>query len=89
MTDLEYYVSLVWPEPYSSFVMGEFEKFQSLIPCWRGREFFQNLKGCAKNVTHKNPRASVLLKGLSQEIDFKNFDKNLQNLAYLWDAACF
>jgi hypothetical protein len=30
-----------------------------------------------------------LLKGLSHEIDFKNFDKNLQNLAYLRDAAGF
>jgi hypothetical protein len=29
------------------------------------------------------------LKGLSHEIDFKNVDKNLQNLAYLWDAAGF
>jgi hypothetical protein len=29
------------------------------------------------------------LKGLSHEIDFKNFDKNLQNLAYLRDAAGF
>ncbi len=29
------------------------------------------------------------LKGLSYEIDFKNFDKNLQNLTLLWDAAGF
>jgi hypothetical protein len=29
------------------------------------------------------------LKGLSHEIDFKNFDYNLQNLAYLRDAAGF
>jgi hypothetical protein len=29
------------------------------------------------------------LKGLSHEIDFKNFDKNLQNLAKLRDAAGF
>jgi hypothetical protein len=29
------------------------------------------------------------LKGLSHEIDFKNFDKNVQNLAYLRDAAGF
>jgi hypothetical protein len=29
------------------------------------------------------------LKGLSHEIDFKNFDKNLRNLAYLRDAAGF
>jgi hypothetical protein len=29
------------------------------------------------------------LKGLSHEIDFKNFDKNLQNLSYLRDAAGF
>jgi hypothetical protein len=29
------------------------------------------------------------LKGLSHEIDFKNFDKILQNLAYLRDAAGF
>jgi hypothetical protein len=29
------------------------------------------------------------LKGLSHEIDFRNFDKNLQNLAYLRDAAGF
>ncbi len=29
------------------------------------------------------------IKGLSHEIDFKNFDKNLQNLAYLRDAAGF
>jgi hypothetical protein len=27
------------------------------------------------------------LKGLSHEIDFKSFDKNLQNLAKLRDAA--
>ncbi len=32
---------------------------------------------------------NVCLKGLSHEIDFKNFDKNLQNLAYLRDAAGF
>jgi hypothetical protein len=31
----------------------------------------------------------ALLKGLSHEIDFKNFDKILQNLAYLRDAAGF
>ncbi len=29
------------------------------------------------------------LKGLSHEIDFKSFDKNLQHLAKLRDAACF
>ncbi len=29
------------------------------------------------------------LKGLYHEIDFKNFDKNLQNLAYLRDTAGF
>ena len=29
------------------------------------------------------------LKGLSHEIDFKNFDKNLQHLAKLRDAAGF
>ncbi len=29
------------------------------------------------------------LKGLSHEIDLKNFDKNLQNLAKLRDAAGF
>jgi hypothetical protein len=29
------------------------------------------------------------LKGLSHEIDFKNFDKNLQNLTKLRDAAGF
>jgi hypothetical protein len=34
-------------------------------------------------------RALVGLKGLSHEIDFKSFDKNLQNLAYLRDAAGF
>jgi hypothetical protein len=33
--------------------------------------------------------ASKNLKVLSHEIDFKNFDKNLQNLAYLRDAAGF
>ncbi len=32
---------------------------------------------------------STYLKGLSHEIDFKNFDKNLQNLAELRDAAGF
>ena len=31
----------------------------------------------------------VVLKGLSHEIDFKNFDNNLQNLAKLRDAAGF
>jgi hypothetical protein len=31
----------------------------------------------------------IILKGLSHEIDFKNFDKNLQNLAYLREAAGF
>ncbi len=30
-----------------------------------------------------------VLKGLSHEKDFKKFDKNLQNLAYLRDAAGF
>ncbi len=29
------------------------------------------------------------LKGLSHEIDFKNFEQNLQNLAKLRDAAGF
>ncbi len=29
------------------------------------------------------------LKGLSHEIDLKNFDKNLQNLALLRDASGF
>jgi hypothetical protein len=32
---------------------------------------------------------NATLKGLSHEKDFKNFDKNLQNLAYLRDAAGF
>jgi hypothetical protein len=31
----------------------------------------------------------LALKGLSHEIDFKNFDKNLQNLVYLRDATGF
>ncbi len=31
----------------------------------------------------------VILNGLSHEIDFKNFDKNLQNLDQLRDAAGF
>jgi hypothetical protein len=31
----------------------------------------------------------LLLKGLSHEIDFKTFDKNLQNLAELRNAAGF
>jgi hypothetical protein len=30
-----------------------------------------------------------ILKGLSHEIDFKNFDKNLQKQAYLRDTAGF
>ncbi len=34
-------------------------------------------------------KGKASLKGLSHEIDFKNFDKNLQNLAYLRDAAGF
>ncbi len=34
-------------------------------------------------------RHMVSLKGLSHEIDFKNFDKNLQNLTLLRDAAGF
>jgi hypothetical protein len=34
-------------------------------------------------------RENLNLKGLSHEIDFKNFDKNLQQLTYLWDAAAF
>ena len=33
-------------------VVGEFEKFQSLIP-WRGREFFQNFKGFGKKMSKK------------------------------------
>jgi hypothetical protein len=33
--------------------------------------------------------SSSYLKGLSHEIDFKNFDKNLQNLTYLRDAVGF
>ncbi len=32
---------------------------------------------------------SAALKGLSHEIDFKNIDKNLQNLALLRDVAGF
>ena len=31
----------------------------------------------------------TILKGLSHEIDFKNFDKNLQNMTELRDAAGF
>ncbi len=31
----------------------------------------------------------MILKGLSREIDLKNFDKNFQNLALLRDAAGF
>ncbi len=30
---------------------------------------------------HWHKRYTFVLKGLSHEIDFKNFDKNLQNLA--------
>jgi hypothetical protein len=37
----------------------------------------------------KTSHDTVPLKGLSHEIDFKNFDKKLQNLAYLRDAAGF
>ncbi len=33
--------------------------------------------------------SGVNLKGLSHEIDFKHFDKNLQNLALVSDAAGF
>ena len=36
-----------------------------------------------------DPGRKYLLKGLSHEIDFINFDKNLQNLAWLRDAAGF
>jgi hypothetical protein len=36
--------------------------------------------GSRKNLS-KIYRNNVPLKGLSHEIDFKNFDKNLQNLA--------
>jgi hypothetical protein len=42
-----------------------------------------------KNTLLFNFRGIVYLKGLSHEIDFKNFDNNLQNLAYLRDAAGF
>jgi hypothetical protein len=33
-----------------------------------------------EDLTAKNSRWDVFLKGLSHEIDFKNFDKHLQNL---------
>ncbi len=50
-------------------------------PCWArtgpGRA------APAPNLTHEK----FNLKGLSREIDFKNFNKNLQNLAYLRDLA--
>jgi len=36
-----------------------------------------------------NITVTVPLKGLSHEIDFKNSDKNLQNLTKLRDAAGF
>ncbi len=39
--------------------------------------------------THTPMRENLSLKGMSHEIDFKNFDKKLQNLAYLRDAAGF
>jgi hypothetical protein len=42
-----------------------------------------------KSVFSQKLFGSEPLKGLSHEIDFKNFDKNLQNLAYLRDAAGF
>ncbi len=41
------------------------------------------------NILHTTSADLAYLKGLSHEIDFKNFDKNLQNLAYLRDAAGF
>ncbi len=44
-------------------------------------------QGCIERVIRG--RIFNRLKGLSHEIDFKNFDKNLQNLAYLRDAAGF
>jgi hypothetical protein len=40
-------------------------------------------------VNSRNGQGNFCLKGLSHEIDFKNFDENLQNLAYLRDAAGF
>jgi hypothetical protein len=39
-----------------------------------------NVKGRV-NLGPAAPQGETLLKGLSHEIDFKNFDKNLQNLA--------
>jgi hypothetical protein len=45
------------------------------------------LRFSAKNIQKMRTAALGMaifgLKGLSHEIDFKNFDKNLQNLAYL------
>ncbi len=37
--------------------------------------------------TSKLYKKFICLKGLSHEIDFKNFDQTLRNLAYLRDAA--
>jgi hypothetical protein len=50
------------------------------------------MPGRDSKIEEEEIRAShqtAYLKGLSHEIDFKNFDKNLQNLAYLRDAAGF
>ena len=33
-----------------------------------------------KKIKEKKGKKGIALKGLSHEIDFKNFDKNLQNL---------
>jgi hypothetical protein len=48
---------------------------------------------CAMSGTAFEPTCSIgpvcFLKGLSHEIDFKNFDQNLQNLGLLRDAAGF
>jgi hypothetical protein len=51
-----------------------YDREKSFNTLWVGRYFFP---------------LCVILKGLSHEKEFKSFDKNLQNLAYLRDAAGF
>ncbi len=69
------------PDPthfYESVLLG----LEYLMACKLTQIFFCT---CSKRLTNLNfvkcTATSGLLKGLSHEIDFKNFDKNLQNLA--------
>jgi hypothetical protein len=70
--------------------MGISKNFAKKIRDYAGREQNSAWRYYSRsNVWEHTVLRDELLKGLSHEIYFKNFDKNLHNLAYLRDAAGF